>query len=156
LPSQSTVNPEPTGQCTINTETGSGFAPHLEKWTWSDQQSVQFVSCPPHRSAIVVTGQFVIAAANGGEIFRTLETTGALDPVNGVSPQGSYIFVSGTGRSVTVTGSGIITGHGSASSLVGSIDGVISYQNGKEPTYRRRLERWLWGISGRRRDRSKR
>ena len=125
---QSTANPVPTGQCTLsNTETGSGFAPHLGKWTWSDQESVQFVSCPPQGSAIAVTGQFVMTAANGDEIFGTFETTGTLDPVNGVSVQGGYIFVSGTGRFVNVTGSGIITGHGSATSLVGSLDGVISY-----------------------------
>ena len=72
-----------------------------------------------------VTGQFVIAAANGGEIFGTFETTGTQNPVNGVSVQGSEFYFGD--RPICGTGSGMITGHGSATSLVGSIDGVISY-----------------------------
>jgi len=95
---QGKANPVPTGECTLaNTETGSGVALHLGKWTWSDQESVQFLSCPPPGSAIAVTGQFVMVAANGDEIDGTFETSGTFDPVNGVSVQGGYTFVSGTG-----------------------------------------------------------
>ena len=129
---QGEANPVPIGECTLaNTETGSGVATHLGKWTWSDQETAQFLSCPPPGSAIAVTGQFVMVAANGDEIDGTFETSGTFDPVNGVSVQGPYIFVSGTGRFLNVTGSGIITAHGSAGppfDFVGSLDGVISYK----------------------------
>ena len=128
---QGIVNPVPTGQCTLaNTETGSGVALHLGKWTWSDQETVQFLSCPPPGSAIAVTGQFVMVAANGDKIDGAFETTGTFDPVNGVSVQGGYAFVSGTGRFANVTGTGTIAAHGSAgtpSDFVASLDGVISY-----------------------------
>jgi hypothetical protein len=129
---QGQANPVPTGECTLaNTETGSGVATHLGKWTWSDQESVQFLSCPPPGSAIAVTGQFVMVAANGDEIDGTFETNGTFDPINGVSVQGGYIFVSATGRFANVTGSGTIAAHGSAGSpsdFVASLDGVISYK----------------------------
>jgi hypothetical protein len=128
---QGEANPVPTGECTLaNTETGSGVALHLGKWTWSDQESVQFLACPPPGSAIAVMGQFLMVAANGDEIEGTFETTGTFDPVTGVSVQGGYIFVSGTGRFANVTGSGTIAAHGSATApfdFVASLDGVISY-----------------------------
>ena len=128
---QGKANPVPTGECTLAyTETGSGVTIHLGKWTWSDQESVRFLSCPPPGAAIAVTGQFVMVAANGDEIDGTFETTGTFDPVNGISVQGGYIFVSGTGRFANVTGSGTIAAHGSAAppfDFVGSLDGVISY-----------------------------
>ena len=125
------ANPVPTGECTFsNTETGSGVALHLGTWTWSDRESVEFVSCPPPGTGITVSGQFVMVAANGDEIDGTFETAGTLDPVQGVAVQGSYSFVSGTGRFVNVSGSGAITAHGApppSFDFVASMDGVISY-----------------------------
>jgi len=71
-----------------------------------------------------------MVAANGDEIDGTFETAGTLDPVQGVAVQGSYSFVSGTGRFVNVSGSGAITAHGApppSFDFVASMDGVISY-----------------------------
>jgi hypothetical protein len=128
---QGIANVTPTGPCTLaNSETGSGNAIHLGLITWSDTETVQFLSCPPPGSAIAVTGNFKIVAANGDEIDGTFETTGTLDSINGVDVQGPYKFLSGTGRFSNVTGSGVIAAHGPPGppfDFVGSLDGVISY-----------------------------
>ena len=128
---QGNANPSFTGPCTVaNTEIGSGLALHLGKWTWSDQETAQFLSCPPAGSAVMVTGKFRMVAANDDEIDGTFETTGTFDPVNGIAVQGPYTFVSGTGRFTNVSGSGVIAAHGSVAppfDFVGSLDGVISY-----------------------------
>jgi hypothetical protein len=127
---QGQFNPFPIDQCTLgNQETGSGLALHLGKWTWFDNETVHFLSCPPAGSAILVAGQFTMTAANGDQIHGKVETTGTFDPTNGVAVQGVYTFVSGTGRFTNVAGSGVITVHGSASppyDFVSSLDGTIS------------------------------
>jgi hypothetical protein len=127
---QGIANPTFTGPCTFtNRETGSGHAIHLGIITWSDEETVQFLSCPPPGSAIAVTGNFKILAANGDEIDGEFQTTGTLDPINGVNVQGPYKFLSGTGRFSNVTGSGVIAAHATAGSpdFVASMDGAISY-----------------------------
>jgi hypothetical protein len=125
------ANPFPIGQCTLgNHETGTGRAVHLGVITWSSDEIAQFVNCPPPGSAIAVSGQFKIMAANGDEIDGEYQTTGTFDPVNGVSVQGGYTFVSGTGRFTNVTGSGVIAAQGATSppfDFVGSLDGTIRY-----------------------------
>jgi hypothetical protein len=127
---QGQANPFQIDECTLgNRETGSGLALHLGKWTWSDTETVHFLSCPPPGSAIAVSGQFAIVAANGDKIDGTFETTGTFDPINGVSAQGGYTFVSGTGRFSDITGTGVITAHGAATppfDFVASLDGTIS------------------------------
>jgi hypothetical protein len=130
---QGNANPFPIDQCTLgNHETGSGLALHLGQWTWSDSETVHFVGCPPPPpgSAIADSGQFTITAANGDQITGTFETTGTLDPVLGVSVQGGYTFVSGTGRFVNVSGSGLIQAHGAGAppfEFVASMDGTIRF-----------------------------
>src|SRR5439155_1244876 len=100
---------DPNDQCTLgNRETGSGVALHLGTWIWSDEEIVRFLSCLPPGTAIAVSGQFTMTAANGDQIKGTVETTGTLDPVAGVSVQGGYTFVSGTGRFAHVSGTGVI------------------------------------------------
>ena len=128
-----TAVPSFTGPCTFtNHETGSGLAIHLGVITWTSDETVQFLSCPPPGTAIAATNiKTTIVAANGDEIFVEYTTTGTLDPVNGVSVSGGYNFVSGTGRFTNVTGSGVITAHGPGGGppfdFVGSLDGTISY-----------------------------
>ena len=103
---------------------------HLGAITWLSDETVQFLSCPPPGSAIGVPGHFKIVAANGDEIDGEYQTTGTFDPVNGVSVQGEYTFVSGTGRFTNVTGSGVITAHGDANpplDFVAALDGTIRY-----------------------------
>jgi hypothetical protein len=103
---------------------------HLGKIIWSSDETAQFLSCPPPGAAIAVSGQFKIVAANGDEISGSYRTTGTFDPINGVSAQGAYSFVSGTGRFINVTGSGVIAAHGAANppfDFVASLDGTISY-----------------------------
>jgi len=127
---QGNSHPFSIDQCTLNNqESGSGVALHLGAWTWSDNETVRFLSCPPPGTAIAVSGRFKMVAANGDEIQGTVETTGTLDPVAGVSVHGSYTFVSGTGRFAHVSGTGVIAVDGSAAppfDFVTSMDGTIS------------------------------
>jgi hypothetical protein len=100
---------------------------------WLSDETVQFLSCSPPAApgaAIAVSGHFKIVAANGDEIDSEYETTGTFDTVNGISVQGGYTFVSGTGRFSNVTGNGVIVAHGIASppfDFVGALDGTIKY-----------------------------
>jgi len=127
---QGNFDPSPIDQCTLaNHETGSGVALHLGTWTWSDDETVRFLSCPPPGTAIAVSGHFKMLAANGDEIQGTVETTGTFDPVAGISVQGGYTFVSGTGRFAHVSGTGVIAAHGSATppfDFLTTMDGTIS------------------------------
>jgi hypothetical protein len=128
------ANPFPIDLCTLgNHETGSGRAVHLGVITWISDETIQFLSCSPPAppgSAIAVSGHFEIVAANGDEIDGQYQTTGTFDTVNGVSVQGGYTFISGTGRFTNVTGSGVIAAHGVASppfDFIASWDGTIKY-----------------------------
>jgi len=128
------ANPFPIDPCTLgNHETGSGHALHLGAITWTSDETVKFLSCSPPSppgSAIAVSGTFTITAANGDEIKGEYQTTGTLDPVNGVSVLGAYTLVSGTGRFANVTGSGVIAAHGAGAppfEFVSSMNGIIEY-----------------------------
>ena len=128
------ANPAPIDPCTLaNHETGSGRAIYLGVITWLSDETVQFLSCSPPAApgpAIAVSGHFKIVAANGDEIDGEYETTGTFDTVNGISVQGGYTFLSGTGRFTNVRGSGVIVAHGIASppfDFVGALDGTIRF-----------------------------
>jgi hypothetical protein len=129
---QGVAIPSFTGPCTFtNIQTGSGHAIHLGIITWSEQETVQFLSCPPPGTAIASTGNFKIVAANGDEIDGELQATGTLDPINGVNVQGLCKFLTGTGRFSNVAGSGVLAAHGPPTGppfdFVGSMDGTIRY-----------------------------
>jgi hypothetical protein len=71
-----------------------------------------------------------MVGANGDKINGIFQTSGTFDPAAGISVQGPYTFVSGTGRFVNVAGSDVIAAHGSVVSpfeFVASLDGVISF-----------------------------
>jgi hypothetical protein len=130
---QGNANPFPIDACTLgNHETGSGRALHFGKITWSSDETAHFLSCSPPSPpgpAIAVFGKFKILAANGDEIDCEYQTTGTFDPVNGVSVQGGYTLISGTGRFTNVTGGGAIAAEGAASppfEFVASLNGTIS------------------------------
>src|SRR5260370_41420820 len=129
------AHPFPINACTLgNHETGSGHALHVGEFTWTSDETVPFLSCPPPTTAIAVSGHFTIVAANGDELPGEYQTTGTFDPVNGVSVRGGYSFVSGTGRFSNVVGSGAIAATGAAGppfDFVGSMDGTINYAGGQ-------------------------
>lgn len=127
------ANPSFTGECTlVNNETGSGVALHLGEYTFADTETVQILNCPPPPTGtalIAVSGESRMVAANGDELHTTYQTTGTLDPVAGVHVQGTFTFVSGTGRFQNVSGGGVIAANGLSTppfDFVGSLDGTIS------------------------------
>jgi hypothetical protein len=84
----------------------------------------------PLGSAIEVSGKLKFVTVDGDEIDGEYQTTGTFDRVNGVSVQGGFRFLSGTGQFTNVKGSGIIIAHGAPSppfEFVGALIGTISY-----------------------------
>jgi hypothetical protein len=131
------ANPVSINECTLqNHETYTGYALPIGAFTATDEEIVQFVSCSPPSSpgsAIEVTGSFKLLTTDGDEIDGEYVTTGTLDPVNGVSVQGGFRFISGTGRFTHVRGSGVVVAHGAPSppfDFVGTFTGIISYGEG--------------------------
>jgi len=116
-----------------NHETYTGYALAIGAYTGSDDETVRFLSCSPPGPSIEVSGKFKLLTANGDEIDGEYVTTGTLDPVNGVSVQGGFRFLSGTGRFTHVRGSGVVEAHGVPSApyeFVGTFTGIISYAGG--------------------------
>jgi hypothetical protein len=132
------ANPVPVDECTLkNHETYTGFALPIGAFTGTEDETVRFLSCSPpspHGPAFEVSGKFKIVTANKDEIDGELQTTGTLDPVNGVFFQGEYRFVSGTGQFTNIKGSGMVIGHGAPGppfEFVGTFIGTISYDKEK-------------------------
>jgi hypothetical protein len=132
--SHGNANPVPIDACNFkNHETYTGFALPIGAFTGTEDETVRFLSCSPPSSpgpAIEVSGKFKLVTANGDEIEGELQTTGTLDSVNGVSVQGGYRFLSGTGQFSNIKGSGIVIAHGAPSKpyeFVGTFIGTITY-----------------------------
>ena len=131
------ANPVPLDACTTgNHETATGYALPIGAFTQTDDEIGRSMSCSSPGSAIVVSGKFKLVAANGDEINGEYLATGTVDLVNGVSVQGGYKFLSGTGRFSQVKGGGVLVSHSSATppyDFIGTFTGVISYQGEKRP-----------------------
>jgi hypothetical protein len=132
--SHGNANPVPIDPCTLkNHETAMGFALPIGAFTSTADEIVRLLSCSPPSPpgpAIEVSSKFKMVTANGDEIYGELQTTGTFDPVNGVSVQGSYRFLSGTGQFTHLKGSEIVLAHGAPSpgtDFVGTFIGTISY-----------------------------
>lgn len=130
------ADPRPTDNpCAMtNHEVGSGIALHLGAMKWESSETATFSDCPnvvfngPNK--ISVTGNFTLTAANGDKIEGTYTTIGTLDFTEGVSVSGTYHLLSGSGRFMGVTGTGLITATGDltpGSLAIGTMDGIINY-----------------------------
>ena len=130
------ADPRPTDNpCAMtNHEVGSGIALHLGVLKWESSETATFSDCPnvvfngPNK--ISVTGNFTLTAANGDTIEGTYTTIGTLDFTEGVSVSGTYHLLSGSGRFMGVTGTGLITATGDltpGSLAIGTMDGIINY-----------------------------
>ena len=124
------ANPEfqPDGCTIINDEQGTGQARHLGAITWQSHEVVNLCSNPEGAD---VTGQFVLTAADGDQVFGTYETLANLDFAAGVvRALGAYQITGGTGRFVDAAGDGIISAVGSLAppfGVLGAMKGTIGY-----------------------------
>jgi hypothetical protein len=98
----------PTAQPGIFTVriTGDGVGALFSRLTFSATEVIDFVSDPG--TAVVTDGEFVITAANGGQLFATYSGSGVPDPKNSSFVLGSATatLTGGTGR--FACGSGIV------------------------------------------------
>ena len=118
-----------TSACALaNSEHGTGHATHLGAITWTSEETVNICAGP---DGAEVTGEIVITAANGDQLFASYETLAQLDfGANQVRARGEFQITGGTGRFADATGQGTIGAEGSLSppfELVGSMSGRISY-----------------------------
>ena len=128
--SSGSANAVPIGPCTLtNHEIYTGVALPIGAFSGTEDETIQFISCSPPSPpgpSIVVSGKFTWMV-NGDEIDGELQTTGTLDPVNGAIFQGSFRFLSGTGKFEHVKGSGTLQGHGTTTGFVAMFIGTITY-----------------------------
>jgi len=122
------ANPQPTpNPCILaNRETGSGTAMHLGRFTWLSDETVDLCPVPGHG---MVTGHFVLAAANRDQIYGQYQTDAQFD-LNGVSVIGRYQLTGGTGRFKDASGSGTLEAMGALAPpfpFEASLSGTISY-----------------------------
>ena len=124
------ANPVQIDSCTLtNHEIYTGVALPIGAFSGTEDETIQFISCSPPSPpgpSIVVSGKFTWMV-NGDEIDGELQTTGTLDPVNGAIFQGSFRFLSGTGKFEHVKGSGTLQGHGTTTGFVAMFIGTITY-----------------------------
>src|SRR5262245_30404823 len=110
----------------INTETGSGQARHLGRFTWASVETVQACSDPAE-----IEGEFVMTAEDGDQVFGVYQTQAEFDFVaNTITASGDYQITGGTGRFQGASGSGTLFAEGSLLppfSFEGRLIGRISY-----------------------------
>lgn len=120
------ANPAQTNDCTIiNDEVGTGQALHAGAITLETTETVNLCAGP---DGAKVTGEFVLTAANGDQIFGVYETIAIL--ATEVTAFGNYTITGGTGRFADATGQGVISAVGSLAppfEVTGSMVGQISY-----------------------------
>jgi hypothetical protein len=122
------ANPEPTSNPCIldNPETGNGTAEHLGTFTWSDEETVDLCVVSGHG---IVTGHFVLTAANGDQIEGQHHTDVQFG-LNSVSGTGRYQLTGGTGRFQDVSGSGTVEVAGTVAppaTFKASLSGTIRF-----------------------------
>ena len=122
------ANPVPTEDpCVlINTETGSGQARHLGRFTWASVETVHVCSDPAQ-----IEGEFVMTAANGDQVFGVYQTQAEFDfGTNTIAAFGDYEITGGTGRFQGAQGGGTLFAMGSLVPpfpFEGGLSGWISY-----------------------------
>jgi hypothetical protein len=119
---------QPDGCTIINDEEGTGHARHMGAIAWQSHEVVETCLNP---AGADVTGQFVLTAANGDQVFGTYTTLAHLDFGAGqVTAFGHFQITGGTGRFSGAGGSGVISAIGSLAppfAVLGGMSGAISY-----------------------------
>ncbi len=119
---------QPDGCTIINDEHGTGHGSHLGAISWQSHEVVDVCSNPEGGD---VSGEIVITAANGDQLFASYTTLAHLDFGAGVvQALGAYQITGGTGRFVNASGQGIISAVGSLAppfGVLAQMSGVIGY-----------------------------
>jgi hypothetical protein len=124
------ANPQfqPDGCTIINDEQGTGHARHMGNITWQSHEVVDVCSNPIGAD---VTGQIVLTAANGDQVYGDYTTLAHLDFGAGqVTALGHFQISGGTGRFAQANGKGVISAVGSLApplGVIGGMTGTITY-----------------------------